>query len=131
MPTEVEIQMRFGSLYFVLSLLAAPTAADDVTLEHLTKGRVVHGFRAEALYRDGADRPMGARFVHVRRGFTLDLLRIDSLPQAFTWVQTTPVSDQGEPHTREHLESWQAYLAETLGPDAKVHRLYGRDFWMP
>src|SRR5258708_9525086 len=46
---------------------------------------------------------MGARFIHQKSGFTLDLLRIESVPQAFTYVKSFPVSDQGEPHTQEHL----------------------------
>src|SRR5206468_8208945 len=27
----------------------------------------------------------------------------ESVPQGYTWVNSIPVSDQGEPHTQEHL----------------------------
>lgn len=69
----------------------------------LTKGQVIRGFRTDAVYLDAADKPMGARFVHIRTGFTLDLLQIQSVPQAFIYVNTFTVSDMGEPHTQEHL----------------------------
>ena len=46
---------------------------------------------------------MGARFIHEKTGFTLDLLQIESVPQVFFYVNTFPVSDRGEPHTQEHL----------------------------
>jgi hypothetical protein len=82
--------------------LAAPDAAAQ-TLESLREGQALHGFRAAAVYLDGAQRPMGARLVHARTGFTLDLLRLETAPQAFVWVNTFLVSDMGEPHTQEHL----------------------------
>src|SRR5262245_18265893 len=72
-------------------------------LSTLSKGDTVHGFRAAAVYLNDAAQPSGARVGHRKSGFRLDLLRIDSVPQAFTWVNSCPVSDQGEPHTQEHL----------------------------
>src|SRR5262249_48342032 len=69
----------------------------------LTQGQITNGFRTISLYLNDADRPMGARFVHQRTGFTVDLLEIQSAPQAFIWVTTYPTSDMGEPHTQEHL----------------------------
>jgi hypothetical protein len=80
---------------------AQPLSAQ--TLESLRANQAVHGFRTESLYLDGSGRPMGARFVHTRTGFTLDLLRLETAPQAYTWVNTFLVSDMGEPHTQEHL----------------------------
>jgi Zn-dependent M16 (insulinase) family peptidase len=41
--------------------------------------------------------------VHGTTGFTLDLLEIQSVPQALVCVTTYPTSDMGEPHTQEHL----------------------------
>jgi predicted Zn-dependent peptidase len=81
----------------------AEAAAQGASFDALAPGGTLHGFRAEAVYLDAADRPMGARFVHVRTGFTLDLVRIQSVPQAFIWVNSWPTSDMGEPHTQEHL----------------------------
>src|SRR4051794_41292109 len=96
--------MRAIIAILVLSLIAmSAVAAPPTDFAKLTKDQVVGGFRVESVYLNDADKPAGARFVHKRSGFTLDLLQIESVPQAHTWVNSFPVSDQGEPHTQEHL----------------------------
>jgi Zn-dependent M16 (insulinase) family peptidase len=87
----------------LLCLLAATAQGADVKLDQLKKGDVVEGFRVDAVYLNDADKPLGARFIHRRSGFTLDYLQIESVPQGYTWVNSIPVGDQGEPHTQEHL----------------------------
>ncbi|HVZ41648.1 MAG TPA: hypothetical protein VHI13_20375 [Candidatus Kapabacteria bacterium] len=99
--TGLATALMFGSLLASSPVARAQTA--DGTLSNLQEGMVLNGFRAEALYLDDADRPMGARFRHVRTGFVLDLLKIQSVPQGFIWVNSIPTSDMGEPHTQEHL----------------------------
>jgi hypothetical protein len=91
------------NLMLVLALTLPATTSQGASLDKLTKGEVVDGFRTDAVYLDDGGRPIGARFTHRRSGFTLDYLRIESVPQGFTWVNSIPVSDQGEPHTQEHL----------------------------
>ena len=76
----------------------APAAFSDVTAQTAS-----HGFRAASVYLNDADQPFGARFVHNKTGFTLDLIQVQSVPQAFVWVNSFPVSNKGEPHTQEHL----------------------------
>ncbi len=86
--------------------VVAPTpraAPAGVALDTLQPGVSVHGFTPSAVYLDGADHPVGARFVHDRTRFTFDYLRIESAPQGFIWVNSYPTSDRGEPHTQEHL----------------------------
>ncbi|HEU4520695.1 MAG TPA: hypothetical protein VFT12_01760 [Thermoanaerobaculia bacterium] len=75
----------------------------DARLDALDQGQRVNGFRVESLYLDDSGKAMGGRFVHEKSGFTLDLLQIESVPQGYTWINSIPVSDQGEPHTQEHL----------------------------
>jgi Zn-dependent M16 (insulinase) family peptidase len=88
----------------LLCLLAAVFAyAAPVQLDTLKKGDVAEGFRTDAVYLNDAGKPIGARFTHRRSGFTLDYLQIESVPQGYTWVNSIPVGDQGEPHTQEHL----------------------------
>ena len=82
---------------------AATNAADPATFADVSPQTTSHGFHSTALYLDDAGQPFGARFVHDKTGFTLDLIQVQSVPQAFTWVNTFPVSDKGEPHTQEHL----------------------------
>lgn len=87
----------------VLLALIATGAAGDPALEKLKPAQRVAGFEVDCLYADDAGRAMGGRFRHIGSGFVLDLLRIQSVPQAFIWVNSPPPSDQGEPHTLEHL----------------------------
>ena len=94
-----------------------PAAFSDVNQQ-----TVAHGFRAAAVYLNDSDQPFGARFVHQKTGFTLDLIEVQSVPQAFTWVNSFPVSAKGEPHTQEHLlmgkgnvgRAWAASQTMTL-----------------
>ncbi|HWB86895.1 MAG TPA: hypothetical protein VG675_22310 [Bryobacteraceae bacterium] len=87
----------------------------NVTYETLANGQRINGFRTAALYLDDAGRVTGARFLHERSGFTLDLLAIQSVPQAFIWVTTYPTSDMGEPHTQEHLLLGKGVKGRALG----------------
>jgi Zn-dependent M16 (insulinase) family peptidase len=89
--------------------VATETEADVIETESmldlaaLTENESQLGFRTEALYTDDRDEVMGARFVHEHTGFVLDVLHIESVPQAFIWTHSIPDSDRGEPHTQEHL----------------------------
>lgn len=74
-----------------------------MTYSSLTEGQMLSGFRTSAVYLNDSDQAIGARFIHERSGFTLDVLGIQSVPQAFVWVTTYPTSNMGEPHTQEHL----------------------------
>ncbi|MDQ3027961.1 MAG: hypothetical protein M3R58_15850, partial [Pseudomonadota bacterium] len=81
------------SLIAVLALAAAPLVrAAPADLASLAAGQELRGFRVASVYLDALDRPMGARFMHRRTGFTLDLLQIESVPQAFTWVNSFATS---------------------------------------
>lgn len=92
------------SLALSLAVMMTTTlSAQELDLAKLRKGQKLHGFRAEAVYLNDADKPFGGRFVHERTGFTLDALQIESAPQGFIWINTFPTSDKGEPHTQEHL----------------------------
>jgi Zn-dependent M16 (insulinase) family peptidase len=91
------------STLLLFMLIVSSHAAEPASFRDVTAQTVSHGFRAAAVYLDDAGQPFGARFVHEKTGFTLDLIQVQSVPQAFTWVNSFPVSDKGEPHTQEHL----------------------------
>jgi len=95
--------MRLASLAALALAATLSHAAPLAELATLKAGDRHHRFETVAVYLDAADRPMGARFRHRPTGFELHLLQIESVPQAFTWVKTFATSDQGEPHTQEHL----------------------------
>ena len=89
-------------------------AAEPLTFADITQQTSSHGFRAAAVYLDDAGQPFGARLIHEKTGFTLDLIQVQSVPQAFTWATTFPVSDKGEPHTQEHLLLLKGNAGRTL-----------------
>src|SRR5262249_11934405 len=88
---------------FLLAAITAMAQQHPIDYGGLSEGQSVSGFKTVAVYLDDSDRAMGARFRHEASGFTLDLLRIQSVPQGFAWVTTYPSSNMGEPHTQEHL----------------------------
>ena len=85
--------------------LMIPTAsralADEFT--SLEPQEKISSFEVEAVYENETGKVIGARFRHIPSRFVLDVLRIQSLPQGFMWVNSPPPSDHGEPHTLEHL----------------------------
>jgi Zn-dependent M16 (insulinase) family peptidase len=83
--------------------LCGTASAQLTSFSDVTDRTAAHNFRATAVYLNDADQPFGARFIHQKTGFTLDLIQLQSVPQAFTWVDSFPISDKGEPHTQEHL----------------------------
>jgi len=96
--------------FFIAVLLILPgwqngfgQGKNPSTLSALTQGQLIDGFKVQSIYLNEREQPMGARFIHAKTGFILDLLQIESVPQAFIWVNTLPVSERGEPHTQEHM----------------------------
>lgn len=76
-------------------------AAED--FDNLKQNQQLADFTVENVYENSIGSSMGARFRHAPTGFVMDVLRIQTVPQAFMWVNSPPPSDQGEPHTCEHL----------------------------
>jgi len=105
--------MRLASLA-AIALMTQAFAANAADFAGLKTGDRLHRFETTAVYLDAGDRPMGARFMHGPTGFQLDLLQIESVPQAFTWVKSFATSDQGEPHTQEHLLLLRGVRGRTL-----------------
>lgn len=89
-------------LLLLLTIGATPLLADSY-LENLKPNQEVDGFKVLNLYDNRSDAAMGARFISVRHGFIVDLMRIQSVPQGFFWIKTPPTSSKGEPHACEHL----------------------------
>ena len=86
-----------------LTFVLVTPAFSEITLKDLTEDQRIASFETEAVYLNQEGKRIGARFRHIPSRLVLDILRIQSLPQAFMWVNTPPPTDQGEPHTLEHL----------------------------
>jgi Zn-dependent M16 (insulinase) family peptidase len=86
-----------------LGFAFALPADETLSFSNIKQQTTAHGFRTASVYLNDADVPFSARFIHQKTGFTLDLIQVQSVPQAFAWVNSFPVSGKGEPHTQEHL----------------------------
>lgn len=91
-----------GLMVVLVLMLAMPVVA-ATNLELQQPNEKIHGFSVVNLYENGAGQVMGARFVSDKYGFIIDLIQVESVPQAFMWIKTPPTSSMGEPHACEHL----------------------------
>lgn len=105
----------FGALLIFSAMAVGASGDTPAAFSDVTPQTNTHGFRAAAVYLNDADQPFGARFIHQKTGFTLDLIQVQSVPQAFTWVNSFPVSNMGEPHTQEHLLMGKGNAGRTWG----------------
>lgn len=87
----------------------------NLSLDSLTEGENISGFRAGAVYLNDADKPFGARFRHQRTGFTLDFLELQSVPQAMMWVNSFPRLYAGGGAHGIFIKTWGAELAYSSG----------------
>ncbi|MBU1318490.1 MAG: hypothetical protein KKH67_04755 [candidate division Zixibacteria bacterium] len=90
-------------LAITIVLLTCTAVFADEALEALQPNQEIAAFAVDNLYDNDAAIAIGARFHHVPSGMILDVLRIQSVPQAYMWFNSFPDSDKGEPHTCEHL----------------------------
>ncbi len=90
-------------LAVVVLICMTGSAMADNWFEKLEQGGSQFGFAVESVYLNGKDEAMGARMLHLKTGFTMDMFQIQSVPQAFLWVNSHPTTDMGMPHTCEHL----------------------------
>lgn len=93
----IAIHLAAVYLLLVASTLFGAGYAD------LKPNQQIADFKTECIYENEAKSAIGARFRHIPSGFVADVFTIQSSPQAFMWINTIPPSDQGEPHTCEHL----------------------------
>jgi hypothetical protein len=91
----------------VLSALAWPlllaASQSGLELATLKKDQRIFDFRVANLYSDVDGRIAGVKFLHVSSGAPVFLLQIETVPQAYMWVNTPVSSDRGLPHALEHL----------------------------
>ena len=97
------MQRKLFSSLLVILMLVAVKSAPAISYADLKVDQQLAQFRTECVYENEAKATIGARFRHIPSGFVADVFTIQSVPQAFMWFNTLPPSDQGEPHTCEHL----------------------------
>ena len=87
------MKMTVG-LAMILGVSGGAAHLKGQTMDTLTAKTRLSGFATQAVYEGENGRVVGSRFHH-DSGFIVDLLRIQTLPQAFVWVNIPPPSDQG------------------------------------
>ena len=93
-----------AGMVIVMTIGGTHVGASDVSeFESLEKNQEIAAFKVEAVYENEVGKAIGARFRHEPSRYVLDVLRIQSIPQAFMWVNSPPPTNRGEPHTLEHL----------------------------
>jgi Zn-dependent M16 (insulinase) family peptidase len=90
-------------LVSVFLIVVIVTVSAGINLDDFHQDQKVHGFTVMNVYENGAGKTIGARFISDKFGFIIDLVQIQSVPQAFYWIKTLPTSSMGEPHACEHL----------------------------
>jgi hypothetical protein len=90
-------------LYTALQIANLHAAESTLQLSSLKKDQRIAGFRVANLYSDAAGQVVGAKFVHSPSGSPVFVLQIETVPQAFLWINEPSNSDEGLAHSLEHL----------------------------
>ncbi len=89
--------------FMAKSVQAKSALKTEIKLGQLKQEEELNGFLVKALYLNDSEQAIGARFKHKSSAFTVDLLQIESVPQAFIWANTVLDTNSGVSHTQEHL----------------------------
>ena len=79
------------------------SAGPKPQLSNLKENQQLADFRVKNLYADAQGQIVGAKFLHIPTAAPVFLLRIETVPQVFMWIDTPVDSDKGLPHALEHL----------------------------
>jgi Zn-dependent M16 (insulinase) family peptidase len=103
--STVAFRMTGRILLIVSLLLVAPLCypATSGGLSALKRDKTIGSLRVANLYADSRGRIIGAKFWDIRSGAPVYLLQIETVPQAFMWVDTPADSNAGVAHALEHL----------------------------
>lgn len=97
-----------GRILLIVSLLIFGPLCYPVTpkdLSALKQDETLGSLRVTNLYADPDGKIVGAKFQDIRTGAPIYLLQIETVPQAFMWVDTPADSNAGVAHALEHLLS--------------------------
>src|SRR5579864_5395878 len=72
-------------------------------LSNLKNDERIADFRVANLFSDEDGGIVGAKFRHIPTGAPVYFLQIETVPQAYMWIDTPTDSSLGLPHSLEHL----------------------------
>jgi Zn-dependent M16 (insulinase) family peptidase len=92
-------------LFIVSLLIVAPLCcpATSKDLSALKRNETLGSLRVANLYADSHGKIIGGKFLDIRSGAPVYLLQIETVPQAFMWIDTPADSNAGVAHALEHL----------------------------
>lgn len=61
------------------------------------------GFELQYQYKGPNQVDLGRKYVHTATGTAVHIIRLETVPQAYVWVQSAIEAGRGEPHVCEHL----------------------------
>jgi Zn-dependent M16 (insulinase) family peptidase len=93
---------RFLVTLLLLAILISFQALAQ-NLSALKKDQSIGDLRVSNLYADADGTIVGIKFRHVPTGAPIYLLQIETVPQAFIWVDAPDSSNRGLAHSLEHL----------------------------
>jgi Zn-dependent M16 (insulinase) family peptidase len=79
------------------------TTQPGVKLSDLKRGQRIADFEVTNLYTDSGNAVVGVKFLQSGTGAPIYILQMDTVPQAFMWIDTPVDSNKGLPHALEHL----------------------------
>src|SRR5260370_22106660 len=90
-------------LFLIFTVVVCQDSMHAATLSRLKKDQRLAGLKVENLYSDSNGKIVGVKLLHVSSGAPVFLLQLQTVPQVFTWIDTPIDSNQGLPHSLEHL----------------------------
>lgn len=94
---------RLALIVFVVFLVQNRSVASPEHLVDLRKDERVGDLRVRNLYADSDRHIIGAKFLHDPTGAPIYLFQIETVPQAFMWIDAPANSNAGLAHALEHL----------------------------
>ncbi|HKD78907.1 MAG TPA: hypothetical protein VKH81_04390 [Candidatus Angelobacter sp.] len=91
----------FLLVFFIVALHYAIGSAED--LSGLKRKQPIADFRVANLYSDSDGKIVGGKFWHNPSGAPVYIFQIETVPQAFMWVDAPVDSNNGVAHALEHL----------------------------
>lgn len=95
--------------------LVSTLQAQTQSLQTLKKDQFIGDLQVTNLYADTDGSIIGTKFRHSLTGAPIYVLQIETVPQAFIWVDAPDLSNRGLAHSLEHLLSGKGTKGRYLG----------------
>jgi hypothetical protein len=102
MNKSMNVRIVLISTFFMV-VLGTGTLGLAQDLPELKQNQSIADFRVANLYSDSEGRIVGGKFWYAPTGAPIYLLQIETAPQTFMWVDVPADSNDGVPHSLEHL----------------------------